>query len=80
MRCRRHTSRPTLHGRVQAYRLFFAWVSGMAIWDGNVAVGVVPNQTFGTMGTKPRHCGLTLNSDTPYGPVLLDLHAGPHGH
>jgi hypothetical protein len=29
------------------------------------------------LDTKPRHVGFTLNSDTPYGPILLDLHAGP---
>jgi Protein of unknown function (DUF1254) len=29
------------------------------------------------MDTKPRHRGLTPNSDTPYGPVCLDLREGP---
>ena len=29
------------------------------------------------MDTQPRHVGYTLNSDTPYGALLLDLHAGP---
>lgn len=66
-----------LNRAVAMYRLFFAWVSGKAIWEGNVAIGLVPNRVFGTMSTKPKHVGLTLNSDTPYGPVLLDLHAGP---
>ncbi len=66
-----------LNRAVEMYRLFFAWVSGKAIWEGNLAVGLVPNRVFGTMSTKPRHVGLTLNSDTPYGPVLLDLHSGP---
>lgn len=66
-----------LYRAVEMYRLFFCWVSGKAIWEGNLAVGVVPNRVFGTMDTKPFHVGLTLNSDTPYGPVLLDLHDGP---
>ena len=62
---------------VQAYRLLYPSVSGLAIFKGNEAVGLVPNQVFGLLETRPEHVGLTLNSDTPYGPVLLDLHDGP---
>jgi hypothetical protein len=32
---------------------------------------------YGTMDTRPEQVGFTLNSDTPYGPVLLDLRDGP---
>jgi hypothetical protein len=62
---------------VQAYRFFYPTVSGAAIFKGNAKVGVVPNQAFGTLDTRPRHVGFTLNSDTPYAPILLDLHDGP---
>ena len=50
---------------VSMYRLFFGWVSGKAIWEGNLSAGLVPNRSLATMDTKPRHRGLTLNSDTP---------------
>jgi len=66
-----------LNRAVQSYRTFFPTVSGAAIFDGTLKVGVVPNKVFGYMDTKPRHVGYTLNSDTPYGGILLDLHAGP---
>lgn len=49
----------------------------MAIFKGTATVGVQPNKVFGYMDTKPRHVGFTLNSDTPYGGVLLDLKDGP---
>ncbi len=62
---------------VVVYKHFFPAVSGMAIWAGTQAAGVVPNKVFGTMDTRPGQVGFTLNSDTPYGPVLLDLAVGP---
>jgi hypothetical protein len=40
-------------------------------------LGVQPNKVFGYMDTQPRHVGFTLNSDTPYGGMLLDLNVGP---
>jgi hypothetical protein len=52
-------------------------VSGAAIFKGNEEIGLVDNKVFGVLDTKPRHVGFTLNSDTPYGPVQLDLSAGP---
>lgn len=66
-----------LNRAVYAYRLFFASVSALSIVKGNEEVGVLPNESAGTMDTLPRHVGLTLNSDTPYAPILLDLRAGP---
>jgi hypothetical protein len=66
-----------LNRAIHAYKVFFQAVSGAAIVRGNEAVGVVPNSAFGTMDTHPKHKGLTLNSDTPYGPILLDLGIGP---
>ena len=66
-----------LNRAIQAYRFFYATVSGEAIIRGNAAVGVLPNKVFGKLDSKPRHVGFTLNSDTPYGPILLDLSGGP---
>jgi hypothetical protein len=62
---------------IQAYRFFFPTVSALAMFKGPLEVGLRPNRTFGLLDTKPRHVGFTLNSDTPYGPVLLDLSVGP---
>jgi hypothetical protein len=65
-----------LNRAVQAYRFFFPTLSGLAIFKGNAAVGVTPNQVFARFATEPEQVGFTLNSDTPYGPILLDLRAG----
>jgi len=66
-----------LNRAVQCYRLFFPSVSGLAIFQGNYAIGIKENAVFGTLETEPKHVGLTLNSDTPYAPLLLDLRQGP---
>lgn len=62
---------------VQMYRVFYPTVSGAAIFKGNAKIGVIPNKSYGTLDSKPRHVGFTLNSDTPYAPLLLDLKDGP---
>ena len=66
-----------LNRAVSAYRFFFPSVSGLAIFSGNEEIGLVENKVFGTLEAAPKHVGLTLNSDTPYAPILLDLRAGP---
>lgn len=66
-----------LNRALSSYRAFYATVSGAAVFKGTAAVGVEPNKRFGYMDTQPRHIGFTLNSDTPYGGILLDLHLGP---
>jgi hypothetical protein len=66
-----------LNRAVSAYRFFYPTVSGAAIFEGMKKINVIPNKTFGWMDTQPKHVGYTLNSDTPYGGVLLDLHVGP---
>jgi hypothetical protein len=66
-----------LNRAVQAYRFFYPTVSGAAIFKGNHDCGLVDNRIFGTLDGKPRHVGFTYNSDTPYGPMLLDLSVGP---
>src|SRR5262245_2299055 len=66
-----------LNRAIQAYRFFFPTISGIAMFVGNEAVGLADNRIFGILDTKPEQVGFTLNSDTPYGPVMLDLSDGP---
>ncbi|MTH62414.1 DUF1214 domain-containing protein [Paracoccus litorisediminis] len=66
-----------LNRAVRAYRFFYPTVSSAAIFREMMRLGVEPNKVFGYMDTQPRHVGFTLNSDTPYGGMLLDLKAGP---
>ncbi|RVJ84192.1 DUF1214 domain-containing protein [Sinorhizobium medicae] len=66
-----------LNRAVRAYRFFYPTVSNAAIWKENVRIGVEPNKRFGFLDTQPKHVGFTLNSDTPYGGMLLDLNVGP---
>ena len=66
-----------LNRAIQAYKFFYPTVSGAAIGLGNEAIGVKANSVFGTLDSKPGQIGFTLNSDTPYAPVVLDLSKGP---
>ena len=66
-----------LNRAIQAYRFFYPTVSGAAIVSGNRNAGLVDNKVFGILDTTPQQVGFTLNSDTPYGPMLLDLRGGP---
>lgn len=62
---------------IQMYRIFYPTVSGAAVMSGTAKAGTQPNKIFGFMDSQPRHVGLTLNSDTPYGSINLDLSIGP---
>ncbi len=66
-----------LNRAIHAYRFFYPTVSSAAIFREMKRLGVQPNKVFGYMDTQPRHIGFTLNSDTPYGGMLLDLSVGP---
>ncbi|WP_020469483.1 DUF1254 domain-containing protein [Zavarzinella formosa] len=66
-----------LNRAVQAYKFFYPTVSGAAIVKGNEEIGVVPNKVFGILDCAPEQLVFTANSDTPYGPLLLDLGVGP---
>jgi hypothetical protein len=66
-----------LNRAIQAYRFFYPTVSGAAIVKGNEQIGVVPNKVFGILDCAPEQLVFTANSDTPYGPLLLDLSIGP---
>src|SRR6185295_7914999 len=66
------------HARaIAAYKFFYPTVSGAAIVRGNEQIGVVPNKVFGILDCAPEQLVFTANSDTPYGPLLLDLSIGP---
>lgn len=62
---------------IAAYKFFYPTVSGAAIVKGNAAAGLVPNKVFGVLECGPEQLMYTGNSDTPYGPLLLDLSIGP---
>ncbi|NML44282.1 DUF1254 domain-containing protein [Ramlibacter sp. G-1-2-2] len=62
---------------VQAYKFFYPTVSGAAIVRGNEQIGVVANKVFGILDCAPAQLVFTANSDTPYGPLMLDLAASP---
>lgn len=62
---------------IQVYKFFYPTVSGTALIKGNEPLGLVANKVFGVLDTKPRHVIFTPNSDTPYGPLPIDLSGGP---
>jgi len=62
---------------IQAYKFFYPTVSGEGLVKGNDSIKITPNKSFGTLDTKPGQIGFTLNSDTPYGPIPIDLSDGP---
>ncbi|WP_395334877.1 DUF1254 domain-containing protein [Novosphingobium sp. BL-8H] len=66
-----------LNRAVEAYKFFYPTVSGVAMIKGNEPVGLVLNKVFGTLELKPVQLMYTGNSDTPYGPMDLDLSVGP---
>ena len=66
-----------LNRAIQAYKFFYPTVSGAAIVRGNQQIGVVPNKVFGILDCAPEQLVFTANSDTPYGPMMLDLSMGP---
>src|SRR6185437_7342780 len=58
-----------LNRAIEAYRFFYPTVSGAAIFKGTAKLGIITNKVSGTLDTKPKHVGFTLNSDTPYAPL-----------
>jgi hypothetical protein len=66
-----------LNRAIQGYRFFYPTVSGVAMFKGTADLGLVENKTFGLLDTQPRHLIFTANSDTPYGPMPIDLRSGP---
>jgi hypothetical protein len=66
-----------LNRAIQAYKFFYPTVSGAAIVRGNEEIGIIPNKVFGILDCSPEQLVFTANSDTPYGPLMLDLGIGP---
>lgn len=66
-----------LNRAIEAYKFFYPTVSGAAIVKGNEEIGIVPNKVFGILDCGPEQLVFTANSDTPYGPLMLDLSVGP---
>lgn len=62
---------------VVAYRFWYPAVSAEGIFNGNRVAGMKDNEAIGIASTGPRQVGFTLNSDTPYGSTVLDLHKDP---
>lgn len=62
---------------ITAYKFFYPTVSGARIIRGNEAAGLVANKVFGVLDCGPTQLVFTANSDTPYGPLRLDLGIGP---
>src|SRR6201991_2636260 len=46
-----------LNRAIQCYRFFYPTVSILAVWDGNMASGCIPNKTFAIMGGGPGQIG-----------------------
>jgi hypothetical protein len=74
---RRRYDQADLNRAIEAYRFFYPTVSGAAILRGHADAGIVDNKVFGVMDSNPRHVGFTYDSDSPYGPMQLDLSGGP---
>jgi hypothetical protein len=66
-----------LNRAIEAYKFFYPTVSGAAIVKGNEQIGIVANKVFGMLDCAPAQLVFTANSDTPYGPLMLDLSVGP---
>lgn len=62
---------------LQAYRFWYPTVSAEGIFQGGRDIGLVDNVDANMGAAGPRQVGFTLNSDTPYGSVTLDLSQGP---
>lgn len=66
-----------LNRAIESYKFFYPTVSGAAIVRGNEEIGIVQNRVFAILDCGPEQLVFTANSDTPYGPLMLDLSIGP---
>lgn len=66
-----------LNRAIQAYRFWYPTVSCEGIFQGGRDIGLVDNVDANMGAAGPRQVGFTLNSDTPYGSVTLDISQGP---
>src|ERR1700761_3788313 len=64
---------------ITAYRFFYPSVSAMCVYNGNMDSGMVANRGFCVVRDAVGMSGFTMNSDTPYVGLSLDVSAGPAG-
>ena len=62
---------------ITAYRFFYPSVSAVCVYDGNIDSGMVANRRFCVVRDAVGMSGFTMNSDTPYVGLSLDVSAGP---
>src|ERR1700761_9745363 len=64
---------------ITAYRFFYPSVSALCVYNGNIDSGMVANRVFCVVRDAVGMSGFTMNSDTPYVGLSLDVSAGPAG-
>jgi hypothetical protein len=62
---------------LQAYHFWYPTVSTEGIINGNRALELRDNESFGISAAGPRQVGFTLNADTPYACATIDLSKSP---
>jgi hypothetical protein len=62
---------------ISAYRFFFPSVSGISVYNGNAASGLVANEVFGLVEIALGLRCFTPNSHTPYAGFDIDVSDGP---
>src|ERR1700753_1271558 len=62
---------------ITAYRFFYPSVSAMCGYTGNIGSGMLANRVFCLVRDPVGMSGLTMNSDTPYVGMVLDVSEGP---
>src|SRR6201992_1757915 len=62
---------------ITAYRFFYPSVSAVCVYNGNIDSGMLANRKFCVVRDAVGMSGFTMNSDTPYVGLSLDLSAGP---
>src|SRR6201995_6189384 len=64
---------------ITAYRFFYPSVSALCVYNGNIDSGMVANRVFCVVRDAVGMSGFTMNSDTPYVGLSLDVSAGALG-
>ena len=62
---------------ITAYRFFYPSVSAVCVYNGNIDSGMVANRKFCVVRDSVGMSGFTMNSDTPYVGLSLDVSSGP---
>jgi hypothetical protein len=62
---------------ITAYRFFYPSVSALCVYKGNIDSGMVANRVFCVVRDAVGMSGFTMNSDTPYVGLSLDVSTGP---